>query len=129
MSNVSAERLGSLIQREITSIINEEIRDLQIGFINVTEVRVTKEHSFATIYYTILSDEEEILEKAKKLLEKHKATIRMKLAEKIRSTRKVPELIFKFDEALAYGNHIEKILSELKWFQMGKSHCRFTFLL
>jgi len=66
MSNVSAERLGSLIQREITSIINEEIRDLQIGFINVTEVRVTKDHSFATIYYTILSDEEEILEKAKK---------------------------------------------------------------
>lgn len=114
MANISTERLGSLIQREVAVIINEEIKDLQVGYINVTAVRVTKDHSFATIYYTILSDVEEVLDKASKLLTKHKVTIRMKLAEKIRNTRKIPELIFKFDEALAYGNHIEKLLKELK---------------
>lgn len=114
MANVSAERLASLIQREVALIINDEIKDLQVGYINVTEVRVTKDHSFANIYYTILSDDEEVLDKATKLLAKHKGTIRMKLADKIRSTRRIPELIFKFDEALAYGNHIEKILKELK---------------
>lgn len=114
MANVSAERLGSLIQREIALIINEEIKDLQVGYINITEVKVTKDHSFATIYYTILSDDAEILDKATKLLGKHKVSVRMKLADKIRSTRRIPELIFKFDEALAYGNHIEKLLSELK---------------
>lgn len=114
MAKVSAERLGSLIQREIALIINEQINDLQVGYVNITEVRVTKDHSFATVYYTILSDEPEILEKAEKLLTKHKGAIRMKLADKIRSTRRIPELIFKFDEALAYGNKIEAILDELK---------------
>lgn len=114
MAKISTERLASLIQREVAIIINNEIKDLQVGYINVTEVRVTRDHSFATVYYTILSDDEEVLDKAKKLLEKNNALIRMKLAEKIRNTRKIPELIYKFDQALAYGNHIEKILAELK---------------
>ncbi|MGI6787022.1 MAG: 30S ribosome-binding factor RbfA [Acholeplasmataceae bacterium] len=114
MARISTERLASLIQREVAVIINNEIKDLQVGYINVTEVRVTRDHSFATIYYTVLSDEKEILDKAKKLLDKNNGLIRMKLAEKIRNTRKIPELIFKFDEALAYGNRIDKILKELK---------------
>ncbi|HHT82712.1 MAG TPA: 30S ribosome-binding factor RbfA [Acholeplasmataceae bacterium] len=114
MAKISTERLASLIQREVAIIINNEIKDLQVGYINVTEVRVTRDHSFATVYYTILSDDEEVLDKAKKLLEKNNGLIRMKLAEKIRNTRKIPELIYKFDQALAYGNHIEKILAELK---------------
>jgi len=114
MTKVSTERLASLIQREVAIIVNNEIKDLQVGYINVTEARLTRDHSFATIYYTILSDDKEVLDKAKKLLDKNNGLIRMKLAGKIRSTRKIPELIFKFDEALAYGNHIDKILKELK---------------
>ncbi|MGI6781676.1 MAG: 30S ribosome-binding factor RbfA [Acholeplasmataceae bacterium] len=113
MGKISTERLASLVQREVAIIINDEIKDLQVGYINVTEVRVTRDHSFATIYYTILSDDQEVLDKARKLLDKNNGLIRMKLADKIRNTRKIPELIFKFDEALAYGNRIDKILKEL----------------
>lgn len=65
MAKISTERLASLIQREVAIIINNEIKDLQVGYINVTEVRVTRDHSFATVYYTILSDDEEVLDKAK----------------------------------------------------------------
>lgn len=114
MPNLSQERVATLIQREVVGIINEVILDKKIGYINVTEVRVTKDKSFATIYYTILSDDEKVIEKTVEELEKNKAKIRMDLAEKIRNLRRMPELIFKFDESLAYGNKIEKILKTIK---------------
>ncbi|NLB85363.1 MAG: 30S ribosome-binding factor RbfA [Acholeplasmataceae bacterium] len=114
MSNLSQERVATLIQREVVGIINGVILDKKIGYINVTEVRVTKDKSFATIYYTILSDDEKIIDKTIEELEKNKAKIRMDLADKIRNLRRMPELIFKFDESLAYGNKIEKILKTIK---------------
>lgn len=112
--SVTTERLASLIQRELASIVNKEVKDKSIGYINLTDVKVTKDLSFATIYYTILKDEKEMLKKAQDALDDSKATIRMELAKKIRNVRKIPDLVFKFDEALAYGNHIDEILKSLK---------------
>ncbi len=112
--SVTNERLASLIQRELASIVNREVRDKSFGYINLTEVKLTKDFSFATIYYTILSDEPEVIENSRLAIEERKVPIRMELAKKINNIRKIPDLIFKYDEALAYGNHIDKILKTLK---------------
>jgi ribosome-binding factor A len=112
--SITTERLASLIQRELAPIINKEVKDKSFGYINLTEVKVTKDISYATIYYSILSDDPKVLEKAKLALEEAKVTIRMELAKKIKNIRKIPDLIFKYDEALAYGNHIDKILKSIK---------------
>ncbi len=112
--SITTERLASLIQRELAPIVNQEIKDKSFGYINLTEVKVTKDLSYANVYYTILSDEEEVLKRAKKAIEDVKATIRMELAKKIRNVRKIPDLVFKYDEALAYGNHIDQLLKTIK---------------
>jgi len=112
--SLTTERLGTIIQREIVHIINDIIKNGLVGYYTITETRVTKDLSFATIYYTILSDDKEVIEIAADLLEKHKKEIRMKLATKIRKVRRVPDLVFKYDEALAYGNKIDSLLKELK---------------
>ena len=112
--SITTDRLASLIQRELASIVNQEVKDKSFGYINLTEVKVTKDVSFATIYYTILSDDPKIIEKSKVSIDEAKVTIRMELAKKINYIRKIPDLIFKYDEALAYGNHIDKILKTIK---------------
>lgn len=112
--SITTERLASLIQRELAPIVNQEVKDKSFGYINLTEVRVTKDTSFATIYYTVLSDEEEVLLRVKNAIEDAKKTIRMELAKKIKNIRKIPDLVFKYDEALAYGNHIDQILKTIK---------------
>ncbi len=112
--SITTERLASLIQRELASIVNQEVKDKSFGYINLTEVKVTKDLSFATIYYTVLADEDDVIERSTKALEEAKVSIRMLLAKKIKHIRKIPELIFKFDEALAYGNHIDQLLKTLK---------------
>ena len=111
---LAADRLATVVQRELAVIINKKIKDTQIGYINLTEVKVTKDQSFANIYYTILSDDKDIIKKASEIIEENKVAIRMELAKKISNVRRIPELVFKYDEALAYGNHIEEILKTLK---------------
>lgn len=112
--SISIERLASLIQRELANIVNQEVRRKDIGYINLTEVKVTKDLSYATVFYTILSDDKKLLQIAQEALEKTQGQIRHKLASKIRNVRKIPELIFKYDEALAYGNHIDQLLKTIK---------------
>lgn len=112
--SISTERLSSLIQRELAPIVNSHIQNEKIGYINLTEVKVTKDKSLAKVYYTILSDDEKVLELTVNELNKHNTTIRMELAKKIKNIRKIPEVIFAYDEALAYGNHIDKLLKEIK---------------
>lgn len=112
--SITIERLSSLIQRELAPIVNSHIQNETVGYINLTEVKVSKDKSIAKVYYTILSDEEKTLEIATNELNKHNGAIRMDLAKKIKNIRKIPELNFVYDEALAYGNHIDKLLKELK---------------
>ena len=112
--SITTERLASLIQRELAQIVNQEVKDKSFGYINLTEVKVTKDMSYATIYYTILNDQEDVLAKAKEAIEDAKVTVRMELAKKIRNIRKIPDLVFKYDEALAYANHIDEILKTIK---------------
>jgi ribosome-binding factor A len=112
--SITTDRLASLIQRELAPIVNREVKDKSFGYINLTEVKVTKDLSFATIYYTILSDDPKIIEKAKLAIDEFKVVIRMELAKKINNIRKIPDLLFKYDEALAYGNHIDRILKTIK---------------
>ncbi|HKL95502.1 MAG TPA: 30S ribosome-binding factor RbfA [Haploplasma sp.] len=112
--SITVERLASLIQRELAPIVNSVVQKEVIGYINLTEVKLTKDLSIAKIYYTILSDNEETLEYTQKELDKANATIRMELAKKIKNIRKIPEIKFVYDEALAYGNHIDKLLKTIK---------------
>lgn len=111
--SISLERLQSLFLRELAVIVNKDRKiDGQMYF-NITEVKITKDRSTATIYYTILSDEKEDLERANAILTQLNKQIRLELAQKVRDIRRMPELKFRYDEALAYGNKIEKILKEL----------------
>ena len=116
MANISSERVASTMQKELANIINEHVKDDRVGYINLTEVRLTKDKSFATIFYSILSDDKKIIEKAASEIAKATPLIKKDLAKKMSSLRRQPDLLFKYDEALAYGNHIDKLLKTInKW--------------
>jgi ribosome-binding factor A len=108
----TAERLSSLIQKELV-LINDVIQDEQIGYINLTDVKVTKDLSFANIFYTILSDDPNVLKLTEETIEKNKVVIRLELAKKIKNFRKIPDLVFKYDKSLSYGRRIENILKDI----------------
>lgn len=112
-NSITIERLQSIFLRELATITNKDRKINNQPYYNITEVKITKDYSIATVYYTILSDEEEDLKNAEEVLEKIKSKIKYELSQKVKNIRKMPDLKFKYDEALAYGNKIDSILKEI----------------
>lgn len=105
------ERIEKIIERELASILFD-VNNNKLKFVSITKVSVTNDLSIATVYYTVLGNKGEI-DSTKEDLEKAKGYLRSSLAKRI-DLRKTPELRFKYDESLAYGNHINEILENLK---------------
>ncbi len=106
---VSLKRLESLALRELAILLRTDAKNQKLSNITVTEVRITNDLSYMTIYYTFYDGKVENYEKA---LNDCKGYLRSELAKKLKA-RKMPELLFKYDEALAYGNRIDSILADL----------------
>ena len=105
------ERVEKIIERELASILFDSSNN-KLKFVSITKVALTSDLSLATVYYTVLGNEWEI-ESTKEDLEKSKVYLRSSLAKKL-DLRKTPDLRFKYDESLAYGNRITQILDNLK---------------
>src|SRR5699024_6300425 len=112
MSNIRANRVAELIKLEISDIINNKIKDPRIGFLTITDVVVTVDLQQAKVFFLILIDEEE-REETLLGLSKANGIIRSEIGQRIR-LRKVPEIIFEYDVAHEYGNHIDALLRDLE---------------
>lgn len=105
------ERLEKAIEREIGRILMTEVKDERLRFVTVTKVELTGDLSIATVYYSVMGTEEQ-KEATSRNINDAKGFIRTALS-KVLEVRKVPELKFKFDESLEYGDKIEKILKDI----------------
>ncbi len=103
-------RLETDLLRAITRILAREVKDPAVGFTTVTAVKLTSDHSYLTIYYTTL--EEGKRETTAKALERSKPFIRTTLGKHV-TMRKLPALVFKYDESLDRGNRIERGLKDV----------------
>lgn len=104
-------KLTSLIAKEVSDILQFEVKNPEIGFVTVTGVEVSNEYSYAKIHVTFLDKKNK--EVQFEALNRVKGFIRSSLAKKIK-IYKVPELIFVMDNSYEEGEKIEKILKELK---------------
>jgi len=111
MDNTRTNRVAEQMKKEIGEIINQKIKDPRVGFVTVTDIDLTNDLQHATVYVSVLGDESE---KEESLIGLSKASgfIRSEVGKRIR-LRKVPEVVFKFDEAHEHGNRIESILRNL----------------
>ncbi|ADM69768.1 30S ribosome-binding factor RbfA [Paenibacillus sp. SEL3] len=111
MAKIRTGRVGEQIKKELSQLIQTELKDPRIGFITVTGVDLTNDLSQAKIYLSVLGDEEQ-KNSSLKALDKANGYLRSELGKRIR-LRHIPELIFKIDESIAYGSRIEKLLSDI----------------
>ena len=109
--SVKIDRINSNMIKEISYILQTEVKNPDIKFVTITDVRVTNDLSFAKVYYTVLDDSKR--KETDKALKQSSGFIRKKLCDRI-DIRHMPELEFVFDESIEYGNNIEKIIDNLK---------------
>jgi ribosome-binding factor A len=114
-----AARVGEQMKKELSDIIGRKLKDPRIGFVTVTDVRVTGDLQQATVYISVLGDEEQ-RQNTLKGLAKAKGFIRSEIGQRIR-LRKTPEIYFEIDESIEYGNRIETLIKQISDEEQQKS--------
>ena len=106
------ERLSAQIVRELSDILQTEMRDPRLGFASITDAEVSKDLRHAQVYVSILGTPEEQRETMALL---HHATgfLRTKLAERLQ-IRHVPELQFKHDRGIERGTRVLQLLRQIE---------------
>jgi len=109
MANV--KHLETSVQRVLTEILRNDVKD-DLGFLTITGVKITNELSFMYVYYTVYGDEEEI-KHTQAALDRANGFIKTQIAHRVKM-RKVPELVFKYDETYQKGQRIDTLIKSIK---------------
>lgn len=99
--------------REVVSelLVRGAVHDPGIGFITLTRVQVSSDLQTAHVLYTSLGDAKARTETAK-ALKRATSFFRRQIGERMQ-LRRVPEVDFRFDEAIGHQDRIEQILRDL----------------
>jgi ribosome-binding factor A len=111
MPSTRPSRVGDQLREEIADLLARQVHDPGIGFLTITQVKVSPDLQVARVYYTTLGDDKARRESAKAL---GRATpfLRRQIGSRLRLKR-VPSLEFFFDESIERGDRIERILHEI----------------
>ena len=105
------QRLGDLMQRDLSELIRLELRDPRVGMITITSVDVSPDLSHAKVFFTIL--EKDKLEDTLHGLKRSAGFLRSQLAKRI-SMYTTPELRFTYDESVERGDHLSRLIDSVK---------------
>ena len=107
------DRVGDQIREELSEMLARgQVHDPGIGFITLTRVKVSADLQVAHIFYTTLGDAAGRRE-TQKALERATPFFRRQIGSRVR-LRRVPEIEFRFDDAVQHQDRIEQILRDLK---------------
>ncbi len=109
---VRQRKVADKIKQVVSIIIDREIKDPHKGFVTVTHVKISPDLRIASVYFTVLGDEEQ-KKKSSAALERAKNFIRGAMAPQLK-LRNVPELRFFADDTQEYAQKIEALLKKAK---------------
>ena len=106
------DRVGDQIRQELSELLTRgAVHDPGIGFITLTRVSVTSDLQIARVYYTLLGDAARQRE-TQQALDRATPFLRRQVGQRVR-LRRVPELEFRLDHAVAHQDRIEQVLRDL----------------
>ena len=106
-----ADRVADLIKIEISNLLLKQVRDPRIGLVTITGVKVTDDLRTARVFFVELG-KDQCSEEVQAGLGKAAGFLRRELGRRLR-LRCVPDLLFAYDPSFAYGNRIERLISEI----------------
>jgi ribosome-binding factor A len=103
------DRVGAELRRELGLLVHSAVRDHGLPSVSVSDVEVTRDLDWATVWVTALMPEQSL--QAVKALNELKVEFRRELSRSMR-LRRVPELRFKYDDSVDKGERIEQLLRD-----------------
>ena len=110
-----SRRVEEQIQRLLSDLMRSQLRDPRVAGVVITEVRASRDLGVAWIHYSLIGTEmrpsPETLAGVQAGLDRAAGFLRSQLAREL-STRTVPELRFRYDEAAQRGRDLEQLIDE-----------------
>lgn len=104
-----SERVAGQIRRDLATLLQQEVKDPEVGFISLSDVEVSRDLSHAKVFITVF--EPENAKTSIKALKRAAPFLRSRLAKMMRM-RHVPELHFSHDDSVEQGSHIDQLISK-----------------
>ncbi|TYB43423.1 30S ribosome-binding factor RbfA [Actinomadura chibensis] len=107
-----ARKLADRIQQIVAEMLERRIKDPRLGFVTVTDTRITNDLRDATVYYTVYGSDGERAETAA-ALESAKGVIRSEVGRKT-GVRHTPSITFVMDSLMENAAHIDDLLAKAR---------------
>jgi len=112
VDHARAQRIADRIKTLTAANLEQIVKDPDLGFVTVTDVRVTGDLQHASVFYTVLGDEAQ-RETTAGLLEKHRGRLRSFVGKQL-GIRLTPTLEFIADAVPETAAHLEDLLREAR---------------
>ena len=111
MPSTRVPKIEDFLKKEISQIISSQVQDQRYKLFNIVDVKCSSDLGVATVFFTIINGDKTSAPE-KKSMEKFSSMVRSKLS-KFMQIRRVPKLVFKYDESLERYNNIDSLLSSI----------------
>lgn len=111
-SSPRVRKIADRIQVIVAEMLERRIKDPRLGFVTVTDVRVTGDTQQATIFYTVLGEDTDLANTAV-ALESAKGLLRSEVGKQL-GLRHVPTLAFVPDALPENARHLDEVLARAR---------------
>ncbi len=106
-----ATRVGEQIKKEVSEIVQRQLKDPQLGFVTITGVELTDDLKTAKIFYSVLGNQES-KKNSELALNRARNFVQAEIGKRIR-IRNTPQISFKYDGSIEYGARIEELIRKI----------------
>ncbi|HBC17502.1 MAG TPA: 30S ribosome-binding factor RbfA [Alcanivorax sp.] len=107
------DRIADQIQRELSRLLQFEMKAPRVNLATIQDVTVSRDLSFADVYFTLLGKGEEEGAEAEEVLVKASGFLRSSLAQSL-NTRTTPKLRFHYDMTPERAAHLSQLIDEAR---------------
>jgi ribosome-binding factor A len=112
MASPRVRKIADRIHVIVAEMLERRIKDPRLGFLTVTDVRLTGDSQQATIFYTVLGEEDDLANTAA-ALESAKGLLRSEVAKQL-GMRQAPSLTFIHDALPESARHLDEVLAKAR---------------
>ena len=108
--NPRALRVGEQIRRELSRLIQREVKDPRVGTVTINDVEVSGDFAHAKVFYTLFGEASKAREASQRGLERAAGFLRARLGREIR-IRQIPQLHFIYDHTMEEADRLDALIA------------------
>lgn len=110
MSHGRPKKVADLLQRELSELLQREVRDPRVGMVTITSVDVSPDLSHAKVFFTLL--DKKYLSETTQGLQRAAGFLRSQLSHRMKMYT-TPEIRFVYDESVERGDRLSRLIDSV----------------